>query len=461
MAQARDRIDEAIAKAERGDFAKARTLSRDLGRIPATHAGLAVLAALAFADGNAILALRFLDRAAVSRNPDAHYGRAVALAALGRHDEAMAALTLCLASAPGHGPALTNLGALLQTAGHMDEAERTYERALTAEPANPVVLDNLAGLCLGQGRFSEAEAFARRALALRPAHATYLRLADILCGHGRFGEGETTLLEGLAQTPRSAPLWRALGHARKALGRADDAIAAFRTALDSDPGDGESRHMIDSLSGINSPRAPAEYVRGLFDSYADRFEDHLINKVNYSAPQRLRAFYDRVAGGAPLGSTVDLGCGTGLTAEAFKEVATRLIGIDLAPRMLQLAAKRNVYADLHQGEVVDVLATLRGLSAVIATDLFIYIGDLDQIFAAASHALDPEGWFLFSTETAEGDGWQLRPTGRYAQSRGYIDQLATAHGFGITACEHGPIRGSREGDIFGDYWILRKGPEQP
>jgi predicted TPR repeat methyltransferase len=456
MAHGSDRIAEAIARAQRGDFAKARTLARDLGRIPVSHPGLLALATAAFNGGDALLALRFLDRAAVSGSPDAHYGRGAVLASLGRNSEASEALARCLAIRPDHALALTNMGALHQLAGQMADAEQAYRRAIAAAPTDAVALDNLAGLYLGSGRLAEAEEYARRALAIKPTVEIHLRLADILCAEGRFDEGEATLLAGLSRAPQVGRLWRALGHARKSIGRTADAVAAFTTALDVDPGDGESRHMIDSLKGVNSPRAPVDYVRGLFDSYADRFEDHLVNKVNYSAPARLRELYGRVADGQPLGAVADLGCGTGLTADAFADVSGRLIGIDLAPRMLQLAAARGVYAELHQGEVADVLCTMRELSAVIATDLFIYIGDLDQIFGATTGALLPDGWFLFSVEAIEGDGWQLLPTGRYAQSRRYIERLAANNGFVVAACERGPLRGSRDGDIIGDYWVLRQ-----
>lgn len=215
--------------------------------------------------------------------------------------------------------------------------------------------------------------------------------------------------------------------------------------------------MIAALTGTDTAQAPADYVRGFFDTYADRFEAHLLEKVQYEAPAHLRRLFDRVAGEQTrLGAVLDLGCGTGLTAEAFQDRAERFLGVDLSPRMLKIAADRGLYADLREADAATALARSRSLSAVMATDLFIYIGDLDGVFAGVAEALAPGGWFLFSVESAQGDGFKLLPTGRYAQSPAYIRALLARHGLTEAACEHGRIRGGSEGDIDGDYWIARK-----
>ncbi|EME70292.1 methyltransferase [Paramagnetospirillum caucaseum] len=451
-----DRIDEALAKAGMGDLSKARTLSRDLGKVPPGHPGLMAVAVAVHQAGDLSLALKFLDRAAVSGSPDALYGRGVVLAALGRRDEARAAFARCLERAPGHVAALTNLGGLEQVAGNLAEAERRYRAVLDFAPQAALALHNLAGLCLAQGRRDEAEDLARRAHGLEPGPDTTLRLADILGEAGRHAEAEAVLNPVLDAHPADVRLWRALGHARKKQGRNGEALAAYRTTLGLEPGDGEAGHMIAALTGANTQRAPADYVRGFFDTYADRFESHLVEDVKYQAPATLRALFDRVGGGAPLDTVIDLGCGTGLTARAFQGAAGRFIGVDLSPRMLQLAAAGGLYAELYEADAAAALAHGVNLSAVLATDLFIYVGDLEDIFAAAARALAPGGWLLFSVEAGDGEGYTLRPTGRYAQSPAYIRALIARHGLTEAACERARIRGGSDGDIDGDYWAVRK-----
>ena len=451
-----DRIDEALAKARQGDLSKARTVSRELAKVPPGHPHLMELAIMVHQAGDLALALKFLDRAAVSGLVDALYGRGVVLASLGRRDEARAAFAKCIERAPTHQAALTNLGGLAQMAGDLAEAERCYLAALEAEPQGALAMHNLAGLCLAQGRREEAEGFASRAHELQPSPETALRLADILGEAGRHAEAAAILRPMRDTFPGDSRLWRAVGYACKKLGRNGEAVAAYQTALGINPQDGEASHMIAALTGTNTQRAPADYVRGFFDSYADRFESHLVEDVAYVAPATLRALYDRVAESAPLGTVLDLGCGTGLTAQAFQGLAQRLVGVDLSPRMLQLASATGLYAQLHEADAATALARSSQLSAVLATDLFIYVGDLEDIFASASRALAPGGWLLFSVEAEDGEGYTLRPTGRYAQSPAYIRALIARHGLAEMACERGPIRGGSDGQVDGDYWAIRK-----
>lgn len=451
-----DRIGEALVKARQGDLSKARTVSRELGKVPSNHAGLMELAFVAHGAGDLPLALKFLDRAAVSGSVDSFYGRGVVLTALGRLDEARTAFAKCLERVPAHEAALTNLGGLEQMAGDLVAAEGCYRAVLKHAPDAVLALHNLAGLCLALGRRDEAEVFARRSHGLQPGPDTALRLADILGEAGCYAEAAKVLSPVLEVCPGDGRLWRAMGHAHKKMGRKAEALAAYRNALGLDPRDGEASHMIAALTGANTERAPATYIRGFFDTYADRFERHLVEDVEYQAPATLRALYDRVAGEAMLDTVMDLGCGTGLTARAFQGVVNRMIGVDLSPRMLQLAAATGLYAELHEADAALALADAGNLAAVLATDLLIYVGDLDAIFAAAARALVAGGWLLFSVEADEGEGYTLRPTGRYAQSPAYIRALVARHGMTEAGYERSRIRSGSDGDVDGDYWAIRK-----
>jgi len=83
-------------------------------------------------------------------------------------------------------------------------------------------------------------------------------------------------------------------------------------------------HWLSALRGEASATAPAEYVAKLFDGYADRFDEHLVEKLHYQTPSVLmEAISETVAklgiggcsgSGAPLPfkRCADLGCGTGL-----------------------------------------------------------------------------------------------------------------------------------------------------
>ncbi|KIL97218.1 TPR repeat-contatining protein [Paramagnetospirillum magnetotacticum MS-1] len=244
-----DRMEEALAKARNGDFTKARTVSRDLGKVAPAHPGLMELAVAAHQAGDLPLALRFIDRAAVSGSADALYGRGVVLAALGRMDEARSALVKCLERHPRHELALTNLGGLEHLAGNLAQAESCYRSVLDFAPQSGLALHNLAGLFLAQGRSAEAEDFARRAVAVASGPDTVLRLADILVETGRHAEAAEMLRPTIDSYPEDGRLWRAAGRAAHALGRKMEALSAYRTALGLDSEDVEASQMISLLGG--------------------------------------------------------------------------------------------------------------------------------------------------------------------------------------------------------------------
>ena len=57
------------------------------------------------------------------------------------------------------------------------------------------------------------------------------------------------------------------------------------------------RHLVAAWLGLPMRRAPASYVRSLFDEYADRYDRHLLHDLDYAAPNLLRAAVgDRLAG---------------------------------------------------------------------------------------------------------------------------------------------------------------------
>jgi predicted TPR repeat methyltransferase len=130
------------------------------------------------------------------------------------------------------------------------------------------------------------------------------------------------------------------------------------------------------------------------------------------------------------------------------------MGVDLSPRMLDIAAGRGVYARLERGELVDVLTRVAAASilAVLAADVFIYLGSLETVFDAVSAALGPGGVFGFSVEATEDKaGYRLKPTGRYAHSLDDLYGLAAKAGLEKRGLQRCRIR--REGKGYAEGWL--------
>ncbi len=222
----------------------------------------------------------------------------------------------------------------------------------------------------------------------------WYRLGNEREDEGRDAEALECFERAIAMDPEHAKAWNNLGTASQRLGDLARAEEAYRTALAHDPGDGMLAHLFAAAAGRNPERAPRQYVEALFDQQAPRFEEHLVNDLGYRIPGLLADLVRPTLVQRPA-RVLDLGCGTGLAGAALKECTRalavdgiELTGVDLSTGMLQQAARRGIYATLEQADALDALAACAegGLAAVIAADVFIYIGELREIFAAAARA---------------------------------------------------------------------------
>jgi predicted TPR repeat methyltransferase len=343
-----------------------------------------------------------------------------------------------------------------------DEAGTAFERALALDPRQAQGWYRLGNVREEQGRDEDALACFNKAVALDPSHAQAWN--NLGGAHQRLGREEqaiTAYRRAMAADPHLAQPCLNLG--RLAGSRGDHALAAecFKAGLAHHPGDPTFEHLINAADGNTTARAPDAYVTTLFDSIAPRFEQHLVRNLGYHVPKdlakmvgsRLEEVRRASKESARNASVIDLGCGTGLVGVALAGSGTKIVGVDLSPKMLKIAAGRGAYARLEQGELVSVLARIAAGSAlaVVAADVFIYIGDLEPVFAAVTRVLGPNGMFAFSVEGLEEGGYFLQPSGRYAQSLRYLRTLAAKFGLDERRFERARIRREGRGNVEG--WL--------
>ena len=157
---------------------------------------------------------------------------------------------------------------------------------------------------------------------------------------------------------------------------------------------------------------------------------------------------------------LDLGCGTGQCGLALADIKRRLVGVDLSPKMLALAQAHGVYDELHAGEVNAWLSSSRDSSfdVIVASDVFIYIGALEDVFRDVARVLRPHGVFAFSIEEHDGAPHSLRSSGRYAHSHAYIIELART-GFAAISAKPCVIRTEGGAPIPGGLYVLAQALE--
>lgn len=347
-------------------------------------------------------------------------------------------------------------------AGRLAQAERSFAAALSLAPGRPSVLTNLGAVRLQLGRADEAVGLLQEALAQEPDNLEALgHAAAALAECGRLREALPLFDRALALDASRATLWMLRGSALRELGLHGEAADSFRRSIAAG-GDAElNRYYLASVAGEPAPSAPPRaYVEALFDGYAEQFGDHVTERLRYDAPQRL---VRRLARG-PQGfaHAVDLGCGTGLCGPLLRPLAKRLAGVDLSARMLEKAASLGVYDELHHQDVLAFLSAGDApMDAVVAADVFIYVGALDGVFAQVARRMPAGGGFCFSLEEAQPgeseSGLVLRPSLRYAHAEGHVRRLAQEGGFTVEAVERAPVRHDQGQPIAGLFVWLVKG----
>ena len=153
---------------------------------------------------------------------------------------------------------------------------------------------------------------------------------------------------------------------------------------------------------------------------------------------------------------LDVGCGTGLAGVAFRSLARRLHGSDLAPRMVERARRRGVYDHVEVAELVEGISrTPRAWDLVVAADVLVYVGDLGPVMRAATVGLRPGGLFCATVELCAGDGFALGPSRRYAHSAAYIRRVAAEAGLDLIVLEDAVPRWEKGQPVQGLAFAVR------
>ena len=294
------------------------------------------------------------------------------------------------------------------------------------------------------------------------------------------------------------------GIRHKSRGEKKDAARYFRAALEVHPNDG---HAMVQLASLGDDQAASvtelsdEYVAGLFDGYSNRFEKELVEELGYQGHTIVADAIDRHWQKNQDHENVvilDLGVGTGLLGQLLRERIALLgnhatcasatdngkgsvviRGVDLSTRMVDISRARTV-TDGDQNkisvydsvEVSDATSFLQGIDSssidiITASDVFIYIGALDEVFREASRALKKNGLVAFTVETTppknkgrnkarDGvNGLMLLPSGRFGHSQEYVEGVANKAGLTLVEWKEEVLRKQGKEDVQGAVVLLQ------
>jgi predicted TPR repeat methyltransferase len=435
-------------------------------------------------------AVVLLERA-LSINPalaDVHYLLGTASKA---HDDRAASIrhfTKALELKPDFEFAYRDLFDLFLQSGKTEDAKTLIKKAILAFPRSAEFHFFLGNLLFDEADFLGSIVYHGKAVALEPTAAmSYKIMGD---AHGRLDHRKKAIEcyeKAISIEPENADTHAALGDAMYASGKSERAIACYRRAIEIKPdhvvahrflgnillerGDKEGAidcyrrvielqpdspvaHLVTAMSGETSDRAPSGYVEQLFDEYAQTFDSHLVQTLRYDVPKKLIDLVcEATTPATRQWSVLDLGCGTGLSGAAISAYAKDLVGVDLSGKMLAKARARDIYSRL---EHMDLLAMMREEAAlsydmVMSTDVFVYIGRLDELFGEAQRLLRAGGLFAFSVESLDaitGEApdlpdardFRLNATGRYTHSLDYVTRIASNNGLEMLSMKEMQVR---------------------
>lgn len=166
----------------------------------------------------------------------AHNNIGNSLKECGKPTEALSAYVQAVAIQPDYTDAYNNMGLVLAALGRRDEALSAYEKALALQPDHAAAHNSLGNLRASLGDLTAAIACYETALAIRPAYPeAWFNLGNVFNRQGRMHDANLAYARAKVVRPAYADASAAQGKALALEGRYEEALAAFDEALAIDP----------------------------------------------------------------------------------------------------------------------------------------------------------------------------------------------------------------------------------
>ena len=344
--------------------------------------------------------------------------------------------------------------------GQLDAAISYYEKAISIKPEYVEAHYNLGSANHKLGQLDLAVRSYKKVVAIKPEYAA-IHKNKILSVVYFFSKGlipdAIDALEGLIKdSPNDALLFNMTGGCYASQGKTDLAVKFYEKALILKPDYAIPQHMLNSLQGNTSKGPPQEYVKNLFDDYAERFDKSLLDQLQYKLPFLIKEIILKIdSKRTKFDKVIDLGCGTGLSGTDLRGISNNLTGIDISANMLSKARTLGFYDSLIVGDIVEILSsTEEKYDLFVALDVLIYIGEVESIFNEVKNCCNKNALFIFSIEIQEGHDYSLLKSSRYAHSENYILNIVSDM-FEVLGSQEVKLRKEGEVWIDGKIYIMQ------
>ncbi|MBP7148685.1 MAG: sulfatase-like hydrolase/transferase [Acidobacteria bacterium] len=190
---------------------------------------------------------------------------------------------------PANPQVMLKLAQALETVGQTDRAEDAYRELIARHPVFYLGYRSFATFLEGLGRPREARDLWLRLLGLLPGYVgVEVRLAQTEISAGMLDEAIARMSTHLAEHAKDANAWAQMGRARLSQGNRDQALEAFRTALEIHPTQWEA---LDGAVAILVDSGRVDEARKLLQSLRSRAPNdpairHAFERLNQPAAAR-------------------------------------------------------------------------------------------------------------------------------------------------------------------------------
>jgi predicted TPR repeat methyltransferase len=196
----------------------------------------------------------------------------------------------------------------------------------------------------------------------------------------------------------------------------------------------------------------------LHDAYAADYDQEVQSYGCHVADVLFGLCYEYIQPGQRL---LDVGIGSGLSAQLFAKAGLEVHGLDFSPAMLALCQAKGFAAGLTQHDLQQAPwpYPAGGFDHVVCCGVLHFIGDLEGIFSETARVLAPGGVFAFTTQlpgalSDDRQSYQQRVVGGFAifaHAPAYVETLLAQHSLA-------PLKRQKcfVGDDLFMLWVVRR-----
>ncbi len=165
-------------------------------------------------------------------NEDAYVGLALAYEHQGAINEAEQTYQRAIESHPNSPYSYNSLGTFYLRRDQYDKAVQMFQKVIALAPEGYGAYVNLGATYVNMGRYADAVEPLKKSISIRPSYAAYVNLGAAYFGLNNYAEVVSADEEAIKLNPRQFITWGNLGEARYYTGARNEAMAAYRKAVE-------------------------------------------------------------------------------------------------------------------------------------------------------------------------------------------------------------------------------------